>query len=86
MLPFLISKVGAPHWLKARGPPLASHAFTYLKPCLKRVRNGLELELPDLSYTFTQIFTQVQFSALCAWQGESWLAESGDCGLRLLNW
>ena len=56
-LPFLISEMGTPRWLKARGPAVASYIFTYLKPSYKRVRSGLELKLPELSYTFAQTFT-----------------------------
>lgn len=51
-LPFLISKTETPCWLKTRGPVVASYVFTYLKPSYKCVHRGLELELPDSSYTF----------------------------------
>lgn len=37
---------------------MASYIFTYLRPSYKCVQDGLELELPDLSYTFAQTFTE----------------------------
>lgn len=49
--------MGTPQWLKAGGPEVASYVFTYLNPNYKYVGSGLEVELPDLSYTFAQTFT-----------------------------